>query len=191
MKIDFKKLSTSRGYHTLKQSVIEDCMKGEGCFSITGCTKTDPNVHNRHTIKCFHQYCDKFKWIIDRAKHYSHKTGVSIEKILDAWEENRTYWYMNYYQESAQPKINKKDVLIVESLEEFFKKVRDLGFRCPACSGISNNPYRCTSGNKLKDGKTCNWRVYGLLGHLGKGLYVFVKDRATGHTIFMPVALEK
>ena len=40
---------------------------------------------------------------MDRAKHYSEQSGKSVEHILKVWEENRTYWYMNYYQECNQP----------------------------------------------------------------------------------------
>lgn len=36
----------------------------------------------------------------------------------------------------------------------------------------------------------CNWKVYGLFGHLGKGLYVFAKDVAQGEQVFMPLAWE-
>jgi hypothetical protein len=43
----------------------------------------------------------------------------------------------------------------------------------------------------VADGKTCDWKVYGLFGHLGKGIFVFVKEKVAGKNIFMPVAWEQ
>lgn len=51
-----------KGYEKLKATVIDDCNKGEGCFNHNGCDK--------ERTTCFHRYCDKFKWIVNRAKHY-------------------------------------------------------------------------------------------------------------------------
>ena len=45
------------------------------------------------------------KWAVDRAKHYSEKLGIPWEEILNSWESERNYWYMNYYQECRQPRI--------------------------------------------------------------------------------------
>ena len=176
----FKEISKSNGYRLLKQTVIAACEKR--CFNTMGCTVKIADA-------CYARPCNKFKWVIDRAKHYSHKTGVPVSKLLTAWEEQRNYWYQNYYQDANQPKLNRADVLVVEGkdeLQELFKK----GFRCPACNGISRNPITCTSEIKIK-GKTCNWKAYGLLGTLGKGLYVFPKDIAIGTEIFMPIVLEE
>lgn len=90
----------SKGYESLVNKVKIDCDEGEGCFNPNGCDQKF-----RRSIKCSHKYCDKFKWIIDRAKHYAEKTGLNWEDILDSWEEDCNYWYMNYYQEAKQPLI--------------------------------------------------------------------------------------
>lgn len=136
-----------------------------------------------------HDYREKVAWVIERAKHYAEKTGLTPEAILDAWEGRRNYWYMNYYQESNQPEIKGDKVRVFETVAELGKSIGEAGFRCPACEGVSKSPYECTSGI-TKNGKTCDWKVYGLFGHLGKGVYVFVKEKAMGENLFMPVAWE-
>lgn len=39
--------------------------------------------------------------------------------------------------------------------------------------------------------KACGWAVYGLLGDLGKGVFVYVKEKLHGDNIFMPIAWEE
>jgi len=138
----------------------------------------------------FHKYRAKLAWIITRATHYAEKTGIPAEQILDAWEAKRKYWYMNYYQESNQPEVKDETVKIFDTTEELMASIGNSGFRCPYCSGTSRSPYACDSGS-IVDGKPCDWKVYGLFGHLGKGISVFVKDKLTGESIFMPIAWER
>ena len=66
----------SKGYESLMKKVKKDCIEGSNCFNPNGCDKNEN--------KCFHRYCDKFKWIIDRAKHYAEKTGLNWEDIIDS-----------------------------------------------------------------------------------------------------------
>jgi len=35
-------------------------------------------------------------------EHYAAKSGKTAEEVLKIWETDRTYWYMNYYQEDNQ-----------------------------------------------------------------------------------------
>ena len=76
--------------------------------------------------KCSHKYCDKYKWVIDRAKYYAEKTGKPYEEIIEIWESNRTYWYMNYYQDCNQPLNGRKktDEQVIKTSEriDFLKK---------------------------------------------------------------------
>jgi hypothetical protein len=170
----------SVGYEKLKKAVIEDCEKdGGNCFNENGC--------NQEKCKCSGRRCDKFKWIIDRAKHYEEKTGLSWEKILDAWEKKRDYWYVNYYQDSNQPLIESDKVRVFDTVDDLLKSVGKEGFICPACGGISTDPYTCNSGKKMSNGKVCDWKVYGLFGDLGKGVHIYCKDKLGGDNIFMPV----
>lgn len=164
----------SEGYEKLKNSVIKDCVSG--CFNENGC--------NKLTSNCMHKYCDKFKWIIDRAKQYSEKLNIDYLLIINLWEKYRDYWYMNYYQDANQPEITSDKCRVFDTVDDFVKSVGDAGFRCPVCKDISQSPYKCTAGNK------CNWKSYGIFGCLDKGVFVFCKDKLKGESIFMPIVWE-
>jgi len=191
MKIDWHELSNAPGYKKLKAAVMWDIAKDVQSekrhgFSIRRGFKLIVNSSEN-------EYSSKFKWIIDRAKHYSHVTGVPIVEILNAWENHRNCWYMNYYQDSQQPKLKKgSNIFIFDTVEEINKLV-DKGFRCPACGGISKHPNMCDAGTKVDFSKSgiCDWKSFGLFGTLGKGAFIFVKEEARGMNVFMPVALEK
>lgn len=137
----------------------------------------------------FHDYRGKLDWIVARANHYAEKTGLSPEAILDSWEKDRSYWYMNYYQDANQPSIASDRVRVFETVADLLAAVGKTGFRCPNCGAVSKSPYTCDSGAKVA-GKVCDWKVYGLFGHMGKGIAVFVKEKLTVENLFMPVAWE-
>lgn len=141
--------------------------------------------------KC--EYCEKFKWVVDRAKHYAEITGLTYEQVIEGWEKRRTYWYLNYYQDCNQPTL-KEGTRVFKTVQELLESIGKAGFRCPRCGGISKNAYECDSGLQIKDdGKTitCNWKAYGFLGCLGKGAYVYVIEKCAGETMFMPIAWEE
>jgi len=177
------------GYEKLKAAVERDCNDRNscGCFSPEGC-----NVKNQRKDDkcCFHSYCDKFKWTIDRAKHYGEKLGLSWEDVLNSWEADRDYWYMNYYQDRNQPGIKADGVRIFDTVVEMLESIGKKEFRCPMCGGISKSPYKCDTGLEMSKGKICDWKVYGLFGDLGKGVFAYCKDRLKGETMFMPLAWE-
>lgn len=178
------------GYEKLKTAVERDCNDRDscGCFNPDGCNVKHQKKGDK---RCFHAYCDKFKWIIDRAKHYAEKLGLKWEDVLNSWEADRSYWYMNYYQDSNQPEIKGDKVRVFDTVEGMLESVGlKKGFRCPRCGGVSKNPYQCTSGLEMSKGKICDWKVYGLFGDLGKGVFVYCKDKLIGEYIFMPVAWE-
>ena len=83
--IDWKHLATTTGYKSLKEAYISD-------------------VQNKHRSK--KESLRKFQWVINRAKHYAHHTGKSMEAILNEWEAKRDYWWLNYYQSGRQPKFH-------------------------------------------------------------------------------------
>lgn len=134
-------------------------------------------------------FASKMAWAVDRAKHYAEKTGLSAADILNSWEKSRDYWYMNYYQDANLPLIEGESVRVFDTVEELSKSISGAGFRCPACDGVSRDPYACDTGIKKK-GKVCDWKVYGLFGDLGKGVYVFVKAEMRGQRAFKPLAWE-
>ena len=156
----------------------------EGYHRLLADVQADETKHPK-----FHDYRGKLKWAVARAQHYAEKTGLTPEAIMDAWEQQRGYWYMNFYQEANQPEIEGDNVRVFETVADMMESIGHTGFRCPACEGVSNSPYQCTTGI-ARDGKTCDWKVYGLFGHLGKGVSVFVKEKVAGENIFLPVAWE-
>lgn len=121
-----------KGIESLKESVRRDCAKAALQFSETGCGEN----------KCSRCYCDKFKWIMDRAAHYAQHTGIPADQILKEWEEQRSYWYMNYYQDCNQPLLSGTVPIIphAEWLADLKSKYGDdqnqWRFKCPSCGWI-------------------------------------------------------
>lgn len=191
------------GYEKLKAAVERDCNEGNGCFNPNGCDKkftvmvpaegVDKKYSDtvcKRNVKCFHQYCDKFKWIVDRSKHYAEKLNLDWEDVLNSWEDSRDYWYMNYYQECNQPEIKGNKVRVFDTVDSMVQSIGEKQFRCPMCGGISTSPYSCNSGLEMSKSKICDWKVGGLFGDLGKGTFVYCKDILRGETIFMPLSWE-
>ena len=133
------------------------------------------------------EYCEKYKWAVDRAKHYEEKLGISWKEILKSWEDDRTYWFMNYYQDAEQPLIDSDNVFVFETVEELREKCGQQ-FICPCCKGISTDPYECNSGKKIGKKKICDWKSYGLFQH--DLVFCYVKSMKKGTKIFMPVSLK-
>jgi len=125
------------------------------------------------------EYCSKYKWVINRAKHYEEKLGIAWKEILRSWEEDRSYWYLNYYQDCEQPRIDRQNVRVFNTLDDFKKSAIHNEYICPSCESITNNAYEC---------QHCHWKVYGLFTDMGKGVFVYIKDKKKGQTIFMPKA---
>lgn len=190
-----------KGIESLKAAVIRDTERGENCFNPNGCDKqsekmvseTNPKLVDKGitskcvgTVKCSHRYCDKYKWIIERANHYAEIIGVTAEDVLEAWETKRSYWYMNFYQDSNQPRIDDdlRNVRVFETVDDFHKSVNTQEFRCPRCQKTSTNPVECSQPD-------CDWKAYGLLKTLGSGVTVITKKPIQSFHIFMPVAWEK
>lgn len=181
MKIDFKKLSKSKGYQKLKKAVLKDCMSNHSsskCFITSKRKDCGELLKNRNECR----RCYKFKWIIGRVQHYAHKTGLDPVFLLDKWEEDRSYWYQNYYQDCNQPKIIGKNVLVYETSKDAYIDFMEQGFVCPACGKVTKNPQTCSH---------CDWKAYGLFGTLGKGTFLFIKAEGRGMNIFMPVVKQE
>ena len=93
----------NKGLDSLLKSILHD-LKEHSCreckFFSDDCLNKMKNYATNGGTLCEHncEYCGKFKWVVDRAKHYAEKTGLTFDEILKGWEEKRNYWYMNYYQ---------------------------------------------------------------------------------------------
>lgn len=185
-----------RGIESLKAAVKADCEKGNNCFSENGCTherykilpQDNPGLiemgHKTRCVantKCFHDYCGKYKWVMERAQHYAEKTGKTAEEVIKIWETARTYWYMNYYQESNQPLLTSEYIIDfddwIKDLKDFFgEDPKDWAFKCPVCGNIQtakdfikhnieepeNKVYFSCIGRYVK-GIGCDWTLGGLL----------------------------
>jgi len=174
--MNFKEFSKSYGYKRLKEEAIFSCKRDREKFNVNGGGRGD---------RC----SSKFRWVIDLVRHYEHHLKIPAADILDALERQRSYGYMNYYQEANFPRIT-KNVRVFDDEQAFYDSVGKMGFRCPACGGISRHPVRCTSGKEMSSGKICNWSAGGLFGTLGKGAQFVIKSTIQVVTIFMPVAWE-
>jgi len=186
-----------KGIESLKAAVMIDCASGENCFNEKGCNKVAyehlPEENPRllalgvktkcvRKIKCFHIYCEKYKWIMERAEHYATVLGRTKEQVIESWEEDRTYWYMNYYQDIKQPML--EGVKIFDTIEQAKQSMQEKGFRCPKCNGVSKSGYECSC-------EGCDWKAYGLFNTLGKGADIYIKEvHKLTHT-FMPIAWEQ
>lgn len=162
------------GCESLQAAVMADIeRKHHGCktFHPEGCPCKG---------KCFHDYCDTFAWVIERAKHYADKTGGDWEKILDAWEKDRHYWYMNYYQEANQPLIPDK-ARIFDTLQQAKESVGK-DFYCPSCGKVINDARKCP---------ICDWKAYGLFRTMDNGATFYVKETKLIYEIFWPVSWGK
>lgn len=178
-------ITESKGYKRLKDAVERDIKeqlenKAFDChFNEVGC--------NNPNCKCFHKYCDKFKWIIERVNHYAEKLNIPASEILDNLEEQRNYWYMNYYQECNQPLLDTENVYVFETNEDVVKSFDNKGFRCPNCKGVSSHPQVCDS-KKIVNKKVCDWKSFGLFRF---GLVtVVVKNPFSVTEIFKPIKWE-
>lgn len=171
----------STGYESLKAAVEKDCLDHGGTFHPEGCCNCTPGC-------AAHAFCEKFKWVIDRAKQYGEITGLDWNAILDAWEEERPYWYMNYYQEATFPKPDGENVHIFDTEADFEKAVGDTGYRCPRCGKVCSWPYTHTT----PDDAACGFVLGLVLPELGdtNTAYVFFKDTMRIDEIFMPIAWE-
>lgn len=183
-----------KGIESLREAVIKNCNEGEGCFNPNGCNhefyrnepETNPELIKlgmttccRHVSKCSSKYCDKYKWILERAEYYANLAGTTSEKVLEAWEEKRGYCFMNYYQECNQPKAGEKTKVIPvaewkKMLDERFGSPKEWKFVCPICGHVqsvqdfldinvdANNVYhKCIGRFKADEG--CDYTINGLI----------------------------
>lgn len=194
--MDYGEKENMETYRKLLDDVIKGLKKkedfpGRWCEHYTEkCDALLKEYADGKIVNCGHscEYCDKFRWVIDQAKNYSEKLGIPIEGIIQSWEEDRSYWYLNYYQECNQPEINAKNVFVFEDLEEMRQKCGK-EFICPCCKGISTNPYECNSGKVVGKGKKCDWKSYGFFQF--DLAFIYVKLERKGEKMFMPKTLKE
>jgi len=133
------------------------------------------------------------EFIRDKTEKYSQIIGCTPLEALIALEKKRSYSAGNYYQEANFPDL-KGGVMLFNSILEFKNRFPSKQFRCPMCKGVSTNPKTCNTNLPMSDGKTCDWKSWGLFGTVGKGLRFIVKEEflkdGCVYEIFMPIELE-
>lgn len=163
--------TTFSGYQNLMKAVDEDCRVRGGLWKSN-------------------MYLTQVEWILERAKHYAEKTGLTDTDILDAWESKRLNWYMNYYSEENQPLIQTDLVRVFNTEEEMYESIGELSFRCHSCNGISTNPSFCNSEQE-GSAELCEFNENKLRSMFVEGgTYVFIKEKMKGMTIFTPLSWE-
>lgn len=132
---------------------------------------------------------DAVRALLDRVlPEYAAALGLTQEAVLQALEQRRDYSAVNYYQMANFPPLD--GVLLFATVDAFKAAFPSGQYRCPACGGVSSDPYECNAGT-VRGGEVCDWKSYGLLGTLGKGLRVLITDNfltaPVVQDIFMPV----
>lgn len=159
----------------------------KGCASLRA--ELERNIEDRWRTR--EELEKRLQWVLDRADMYAKKCHTDRETVLAAWEEDRDYWWLNYYQERKQPDLSKVDVMTLDEWEadgkrRFGEDFLDWKFKCPACgyvqtprqfkeSGIEPEKayFNCASRYDIGGKKICKWTTGGLL-NLG-GRYVVDK----------------
>lgn len=152
-------------------------------------TKIAESIHKNNGPALAAERIGEVQAVLDRVlPKYAAALGLTQEEVLAAIEAKRNVTAPNYYQDANFPKM--EGVLVFDTPAAFLAAYPSRQYVCPSCRGISGNPYSCDAGT-VRDGKTCNWKAYGLFGTMGKGLRVAVKstfiDSPRVYEIFMPV----
>lgn len=86
-RINWKVISQSTGYKSLKEAYVRDLMSKR-----SGRSKAELR--------------SVFRFAIGRAMHIAHHTNLPLEEILKQLEADRSYWWLGYYTEGKIPKIH-------------------------------------------------------------------------------------
>lgn len=152
MQINWKALADSPGYRSLKKAYCSDAYEA-GRYKQPMRSKQD--------------YLRRFYWVINRAKHYAIHQGRALESVLNEWEADRSYWWVNYYQENNQPKLSlkkKNPITHLTFLRKhhrgfygkiwYFKKHRDAVRKAAVdARKAAGKPARWTSAQKKRNRK--------------------------------------
>jgi len=96
---NWKEIHKCSGYRSLKAEYIRNVQNAEA-----------RRRRGHRPMRDKAEYLKHFNWIIGRAKHYAHETGLPITWILNLWESKRKYCWLNFYQNNCQPKFHSKSI---------------------------------------------------------------------------------
>ncbi len=110
MNVDWKHFSQTQGYKSLKEAYMRDARKAG---------------KDARAMLDKDELYKKFQWVISRCLHYSKALNKKPWDVLDEWESKRDYWWINYYQESNQPKICPESIskkpMHIRGIKKYYK----------------------------------------------------------------------
>lgn len=190
---------TAYGVESLAEAIVSDHIWAHKRARKNGIPKIDvrgrscPEFHERRCAEALMaaepgkplscgltcEYCEHMTFAVNRMAQWQEATGIDWRELMARQEESRDYWYMNFWQEANQPKIEGESVLLLDTVDEL-REIAGDGLRCGSCHEVTRNPYECDK---------CGWKVYGFLQC--PATYVFVKSELRGEYIFTPIAIEE
>lgn len=111
MNIDWKVVSQSDGYKSLKAAYERDVQDAHKELQ-----------RGRRPMRDKQEFRKLFDWVISRAIHYAYHKQTTVDVILNQWEADRDYWWLNYYQESRQPWLVKSEHVRHRTVRNYYKK---------------------------------------------------------------------
>jgi hypothetical protein len=93
MNIDWKVVSQSDGYKSLKAAYAKDVQEAH-----------KDTQRGRRPIRHKPEFRELFNFVISRAIHYAYHQNRTVSDVLNEWETKRGWsWWLNYYGEHRQP----------------------------------------------------------------------------------------
>ena len=113
------------------------------------------------------RFKDEIEWFRGMVKEYAEFFGKTPDEMVAEFEAKRDYSWPNFYRPANFPflkdiKNNPHFVGLFDTPEDFKKHSKEnwIGFRCPKCCTIGNNPQECKH-REVHDG-VCDWCAEGL-----------------------------
>jgi hypothetical protein len=85
--------------------------------------KTDERK-GRRPMRTKAVFLKHFNWAICRAKHHAIQRNVTIDVILNEWEQSRDHWWLSFYSDSgkqAKDKNCNKLPLGIKGIKKYYK----------------------------------------------------------------------
>lgn len=112
MNIDWKVVSQSNGYKSLKAAYERDVQDAH-----------KDAQRGRRPMRNKQEFRKLFDWVIARAIHYAYHKQTTVDVILNQWEKSRNgSWWLNSYGESHQPWLVKSKHVKRRTLRNYYKK---------------------------------------------------------------------
>lgn len=133
MNIDWKVVSQSDGYKSLKAAYVKDVQEANAYAQ-----------RGHRPMRNKQEFRDLFNFVISRAIHYAHHQKRYISDVLDEWESKRGHsWWLNHYGEHRQPWLIKSEHVRYKSFatirKEAIHRVRNAPDRVKRIESINKH----------------------------------------------------